>query len=134
MRAVDTNVLVRLITREGGAQVAAADSFVKAGAWVSHLVLAEMTWVLGTVYDREPSSIATAVEMLMDHETLSLQDPGVVAAALVHFRRRPALGFSDCLVLEIARRAGHLPLGTFDRGLAKLDSNAVELLPPRGAG
>jgi predicted nucleic acid-binding protein len=31
------------------------------------------------------------------------------------------LGFSDCLVLESARKAGHLPLGTFDRDLAKLD-------------
>jgi predicted nucleic acid-binding protein len=31
------------------------------------------------------------------------------------------LGFSDCLVLEIARKAGHLPLGTFDRNLSKLD-------------
>jgi hypothetical protein len=32
-----------------------------------------------------------------------------------------ALGFSDCLILEIARRAGHLPLGTFDRDLGKLE-------------
>jgi predicted nucleic acid-binding protein len=32
-----------------------------------------------------------------------------------------ALGFSDCLVLEIDRKAGHLPLGTLDRGLAKLE-------------
>jgi hypothetical protein len=24
-------------------------------------------------------------------------------------------------MLEVARRAGHLPLGTFDRNLAKLD-------------
>ncbi len=31
------------------------------------------------------------------------------------------LDFYDCLVLEIARRAGHLPLGTFDRNLARLD-------------
>jgi predicted nucleic acid-binding protein len=36
------------------------------------------------------------------------------------------LGFSDCLVLETARKAGHLPLGTFDRDLAKLDG-AVRL-------
>ena len=27
---------------------------------------------------------------------------------------------SDCLMLEVARKAGHLPLGTFDRDLAKL--------------
>ena len=37
------------------------------------------------------------------------------------FRSRPALGFSDCLILEIARKAGHLPLGTFDRELGKID-------------
>ena len=45
----------------------------------------------------------------------------VVAAALVHYRNRPSLGFSDCLVLEIARKAGHVPMGTFDRTLAKLE-------------
>ena len=44
----------------------------------------------------------------------------LVASALEHFRKRPALGFSDCLVLEIARKAGHLPLGTFARNLARL--------------
>jgi len=30
------------------------------------------------------------------------------------------VGFSDCLLLELARKAGHLPLGTFDRNLSKL--------------
>jgi len=45
----------------------------------------------------------------------------VVAAALKHYRERPALGFSDCLVIEVARKAGHLPLGTFDREMGKLD-------------
>ncbi len=45
----------------------------------------------------------------------------MVAAAREIFRRRPALGFSDCLLLELARKAGHLPLGTFDRELSKLD-------------
>lgn len=51
----------------------------------------------------------------------SLQDADVVAAALHLFRRKPAATFSDCLVLEVARKAGHLPVGTFDRDLAKLD-------------
>jgi predicted nucleic acid-binding protein len=44
-----------------------------------------------------------------------------VTSALEQFKKRPTLGFSDCLVLETARKAGHLPLGTFDRDLAKLD-------------
>jgi predicted nucleic acid-binding protein len=45
----------------------------------------------------------------------------VVTSALGRFRKYPALGFSDCLVVEIARKSGHLPMGTFDRGLARLD-------------
>jgi predicted nucleic-acid-binding protein len=121
VRAVDTNVLVRLLTRDDSRQVAAAEEFVERGAWVSHLVLAEATWVLMSVYGRGPHDIATAVEMLLNHQHLTLQDPDAVAAAVEHFRGRPALGFSDCLVLAIAGKAGHLPLGTFDRHLAKLE-------------
>jgi len=121
MRAVDTNVLVRLTTRDNAKQAAAAEGFVTAGAWVSHLVLAEMVWVLSAVYGLGAIKIATAVEMLLNHKDLTLQDADVVAAALRHYQKRPALGFSDCLVLEAARKAGHLPLGTFDRELSKLD-------------
>ena len=44
-----------------------------------------------------------------------------VAAALELFRSRPALGFSDCLLLQLAQKTGHLPLGTFDRGLGKIE-------------
>jgi len=121
MRAVDTNVLVRLVTRDDRKQVAAADSFISKGAWVSLLVLAEATWVLAAVYELPHSEIATAVDMLLHHRDLTIQDSDTVAAALEHFRRRPALGFSDCLILETARKAGHLPLGTFDRDLGKLD-------------
>ena len=121
MRALDTNVLVRLATRDDAKQVAAAEDFVAPGAWVSYLVLAEAAWVLSTVYELGPAEIATAVQMLLNHKDLTIQDADAVAAALAHYRRRPRLGFSDCLVLEVARKAGHLPLGTFDRELGKLE-------------
>ena len=121
MRAVDTNVLVRLVTRDDPKQVAAAEAFVAHGAWVSHVVLVEAVWVLMSVYELEAPAVATAVDMLLNHRDLTLQDAESVAAALDQYRVRPAVGFSDCLVLEVARKAGHLPLGTFDRDLAKLD-------------
>jgi predicted nucleic-acid-binding protein len=121
MRAVDTNVLVRLVVRDSPEQVRLAESFIASGAWVSHLVLAEAMWVLDAVYDRTPEQIAGAIDMLLNHKDLTIQDAEVVTAALEHFRKRPVLGFSDCLVLEIARKSGHTPLGTFDRDLAKLD-------------
>jgi predicted nucleic-acid-binding protein len=126
MRAVDTNVLVRLIARDDVKQVEQAESFIAKGAWVSHLVLAETTWVLDRVYDLSATDIAQVIEMLLHHKSLSLQDADTVSAALDDYRKRPSLGFSDCLVLEIAIKAGHVPLGTFDRNLSKL-TNAERL-------
>jgi predicted nucleic-acid-binding protein len=120
MRAIDTNVLVRLVTRDDTKQVSAAERFVEKGAWVSLLALAEATWVLAAVYELGPGEIARVIEMLLDHKDLTLQDSDVVAAALEIYRKRPALGLSDCLLIELARKAGHLPLGTFDRELSKV--------------
>jgi predicted nucleic-acid-binding protein len=120
MRAIDTNVLVRLITRDDARQAAAADAFVERGAWVSVLALAEAVWVLAAVYERTSADLAAAIEMLLNHKDLILQDSDVVATALELFRSRPSLGFSDCLMLQLARKSGYLPLGTFDRGLGKM--------------
>jgi predicted nucleic-acid-binding protein len=121
MRAVDTNVLVRLLERDDADQTRAAEEFTAPGAWISHVVLAETLWVLEAVFDRRPAQLATAVAMLLDHQILVIQDADVVTSALERFRKRPSLGFSDCLVVEIARKAGHLPVGTFDRNLGKLE-------------
>jgi predicted nucleic-acid-binding protein len=121
MRAVDTNVLVRLMTRDDARQVAVAEAFVARGAWVPQLAIAEATWVLASVYLRGREAIAAAVEMLLSHEQLTVQDAEAVAAAVEQFRQRPRIGFSDCLMLEVARKAGHTPLGTFDRDLGQVD-------------
>ena len=59
--------------------------------------------------------------MLLEHEQLSIEGSDVVEAALEHYRGKPALGFSDCLIYEVARKAGHTPLGTLDRELARLE-------------
>jgi predicted nucleic-acid-binding protein len=88
MRAVDTNLLVRIITRDDVRQTAAADAFIATVGWVE--------------------------------QHLTIQDVDVVTAALEEYRRHPRVGFWDCLVLAIARKAGHLPVGTFDRQRAKI--------------
>ena len=121
MRAVDTNIVVRLLTRDDPRQTARAEAFVSKGAWVSHIVLVEVIWVLDSVFELNHKQLATALDMLLNHRDLVLQDPDVVAAALSRFRRRPKLGFSDCMALESARKAGHIPLATVDKELGKLD-------------
>jgi predicted nucleic-acid-binding protein len=120
MVAVDTNVLVRLLVGDDQRQSDVVHAFIARGAWISHVVLVETMWVMDSVYQRSSEQIGNAIERLLAHAEFTLQDAEVVAAALHQMRSQPALGFSDCLVLEVARKAGHLPLGTFDRGLGTL--------------
>jgi predicted nucleic-acid-binding protein len=93
MRAVDTNVLVRLVTRDGTQQVAAAKRFVARGAWVPQIVLVEAVWVLDSVYDLGSAEIAIAVEMLLNHKDLTVQDSDAIASALVSYRKKPSVNF-----------------------------------------
>ena len=86
MRAVDTHVLLRLVTRDDRRQVAAAESFVSKGAWISMLVLMEATWVLTAVYELTHTEITTAVDMLLHHRDLTIQESDTIAAALEQYR------------------------------------------------
>lgn len=124
MRAIDTNVVVRLVVRDDPRQTALAETFVRGGAWVSLLALAEAAWVLGKVYGLSSNQLARTIDMLLNHRDLVLQEPEVVMAAVKLLRAKPSLKFSDCLIVQLARKAGHLPLGTFDRALARADGAA----------
>ena len=97
MRAVDTNFLVRL------------------------LALVKTVWALDTVYACKPAQIAVAIDMLLNHQHLVLECGDIASAALARYRGKSKPGFSDCLMLEIARAAGHLPFGTFDKPLGQLE-------------
>ena len=121
MKSVDTNILVGLLTRDTPDQTARAEDFIAHGAWVSHLVLVETIWVLESVYRLDDNALAKAIEMLLEHAQLIIQDTNVVQLALKHFRQHSSVDFSDCLILETAKKAGHAPLGTFDQALAKVD-------------
>jgi predicted nucleic-acid-binding protein len=122
MRAVDTNVIVRLVTRDDETQVQAAEAYIaSSGAWVSHVVLVEVAWVLGSVYELGRAQIAQAMDMLLQQQHLTVQEPGITAAAVALYRKGGGRDFADCMIVEVARGAGHVPLGTFDRGLAKVD-------------
>ena len=124
MRAVDTSVLVRLIARDDPQQVAGAEAFVANGAWISLPVLAEAIGVLKSVYGLNRQRIGIVVGMLIEHDRLTLQDEDAVRKAHSTFERERSIEFSDCLIVESARKAGHVPVGTFDRKMARLDGTS----------
>jgi predicted nucleic-acid-binding protein len=126
MRAADTNVIVRLLARDDARQLAAAETQVARGLWVSHIVLLETAWVLTAAYGLARDDIADAIDMLLVNANLTIQDSDAVAAAAAQYRAHRSVELADCLILAVARKAGHLPLATFDRNLAKLEG--AELL------
>lgn len=124
MTAVDTNVLVRFLTRDDQAQFDAARAYIREAAeseaeiWISLPVLCELVWVLSQAYGYRRSEIADALDALVRSTCFVLQDEGEVATALQRFRNGNA-GFSDYLIGELASKAGCTETVTFDRKLAR---------------
>lgn len=121
MRAADTNVVIRLIVRDDPRQLALASAVLADGIWISNVVVMETVWVLESVYSFGRSDIGAAMKMVLDLVACVTEDGAAIRAALGLYENTPRVGFEDCLILEIARARGQLPLATFDRALARLD-------------
>jgi predicted nucleic-acid-binding protein len=122
MIAVDTNVLVRLLTGDEPKQQAAARSlFASEPIWIAKTVLLETAWVLRSLYGFEESAIHDAFTKLLGLKNVNVEDESSVAAALaltmhgieladaMHLSSRPAevvfVSFDKSFV-QRARRAG----------------------------
>src|ERR1039458_8114003 len=83
MIAVDTNVVVRLLTEDDPTQTAAAKSLFAAGSiWIAKTVLLETGWVLRSLYGFEESAICDAFTKLLGLKNVHTEDESAVAAAL----------------------------------------------------
>jgi len=122
MIAVDTNVLVRLLTGDEPRQEAAARSLFASGPiWIAKTVLLETGWVLRSLYGFEESAIRAAFTKLLGLKNVRAEDESSVAAALaltaqgieladaLHLRSRPPgaefVSFDKSFVRR-AKRAG----------------------------
>ena len=122
MTAVDTNVLVRLLTGDDPKQAAAAQSlFASESIWIAKTVLLETGWVLRSLYGFEESAIRDALTKLLGLKNVRMEDEPALVAALaltadgielaeaMHLNSRPLgaafVSFDKSFVLR-ARRAG----------------------------
>ena len=116
MIAVDANVLVRFLVRDDAAQAARAAGLIQSSEiWISKTVLLETEWVLRSLYEFTPQTLAGALRALAGLGTVSLEDAGAVAKALNWFEQ--GLDFADALHLASAGNAKQF--ATFDRKLAR---------------
>lgn len=131
MIGLDTNVLVRLITRDDEAQAQRAKEVFDRHAgeigalYVADIVLVELCWTLARSYGLARADVARAVQALLDNATIALESPDAVRTALAGFRAGGA-DFPDCLIVAKAGAAGCRQVLSFDRRMAGLPG--VEIL------
>jgi predicted nucleic-acid-binding protein len=121
MTAVDTNVVIRLLTGDDPKQEAAARALFAAGPiWIAKTVLLETGWVLRSLYGFEESAIRTAFTKLLGLKNVHVEGESSLAAALaltsgieladaMHLSSRPpgvAFVSFDKAFVQRARRAG----------------------------
>lgn len=125
MRAVDTNIVVRLITRDDERQAAEADRVVRGGVWLSIVAVSEVAWVLASLYELPRDRVADSIALLLRHEHITLEQAPAIEQAIAVFRRTSGVSFADCLLIEVARVQGFGPLVTSDKRLAKLNGAEI---------
>ena len=123
MIAFDTNVWVRLFTRDEPAQFAQAYKLFKAispeaPAWISLANLMEIDWVLRRRYGLERAAVVKVFDDLLASSAVVVEQMKTVADALSLYRTSRA-HFGECLVVASARAAGCAKVYTFDKIAAR---------------
>src|SRR3989338_9331038 len=96
MRAVDTNILIRLVTKDDPAQAKRAQElFSRQSIFISKTVLLEAAWVLRYVYDYDKRTILHALQGILGLPNVETEDPLTVSQALDWIER--GLAFADAL-------------------------------------
>ncbi|MFN3855061.1 MAG: type II toxin-antitoxin system VapC family toxin [Phreatobacter sp.] len=121
MIAVDTNVIVRLITGDDAPQgKKARDLFAGSTVYVTTTVFLETEWVLRKIYGIDRVSVTEALLRIAENERVVVEDPARVRAAIEGYR--VGLDFADAL--HVAGAADAEAFATFDRALARAAPSA----------
>lgn len=122
MAAVDTNALVRLVTRDDPDQYAKALAFVNCHkpVLVTPFSVLELVWVLMSRYGHSKAKVIQVLQALLEMQEFNLQATAILDGTILTWAGCRA-DFADCYILESVKAASGTPLGTFDRTLAKLE-------------
>ncbi len=120
MIGLDTNVLIRYLTRDDESQYSATMKLLmrrSASFFVADLVLVETDWVLSSLYDWTREEIADAFARLLQIHNLQFEDEDRIRHSLAAVRRGADL--SDELLISMSRNQGCREFATFDTAVAK---------------
>ncbi|MFQ4138227.1 type II toxin-antitoxin system VapC family toxin [Nodosilinea sp. PGN35] len=116
MIAVDTNILIRLITQDDEAQHrASVDLFQNPEIFIPDTVILETEWVLRFAYDFKTQEICTALRKVFGLPNVYLANENLTAQVLQWYEN--GLDFADALHLATSQHCS--VLYTFDKEFIK---------------
>ncbi|MEK6372228.1 MAG: type II toxin-antitoxin system VapC family toxin [Acidobacteriota bacterium] len=127
MIGLDTNVLVRYLTQDDPAQARAVDGLVSESMkntvrlHIDDVVLCELVWVLRGAYRFDKTTIALALDRILDTSLFSFEDRDLLRRALSGYREGDG-DFADYVIGLRNMRSGCERTSTFDRGLRGNDA------------
>ncbi len=114
--AIDTNILVRVLTRDDEAQHRAAAAYIaESGCMVQSTVILETEWVLRSVHRYAPRAIAAAFEALLQTDRIEVEEPARLRTALKALDS--GIDFTDAFHLAGAQESE--AFATFDDDLRR---------------
>ncbi|MGB3193508.1 MAG: type II toxin-antitoxin system VapC family toxin [Limnoraphis sp.] len=116
MIGVDTNILVRYLTRDDEQQWQQAVAVIKQNqpCFVANIVLCELVWVLrGRNYGFGKDEIINTLEAMLHSSVFEFESRSIVYQALQRYKQGRA-DFSDYLIGAIASQAGCTETVSFD--------------------
>jgi predicted nucleic-acid-binding protein len=130
VKALDTNILARYLRDDDPLQSRRAAHFIQRALrqneplYVNNVVLCELVWILGTVYEHSKQEIIDVIETILFTQQFQLEDRSSIQSALEDYRRSKA-DFSDCVIGRRNRAAGCTATLTFDRRLKSVETFEV---------
>ena len=116
MLAIDTNILVRIVTNDDAAQARRAQRLIAGGeVWVPKTVILESEWVLRAAYGLERGVILEALRRFLSLGNVTVEDAQSVWSALDDY----AAGLDLADALHIRSSSGAARFATFDKSLLK---------------
>ena len=125
MIGLDTNILVRFLTNDDPTQSPRSRQIVgrqlteQDPGYVTLAAIVETAWVLENIYKLSSLELAKAVRLLLQIETLAIQNEQEVYTAMIALEERK-VDFADSLIAALGRHAGCTTTLTFDRKAARL--------------
>jgi predicted nucleic-acid-binding protein len=128
---LDTNVLVRHLTGDPPAMARRATRFLAAAApgelLLADLVLAELVYVLESVYDLDRPAVAEAARAVVTFPAVAVDDPLLLLRAIEVYEN-DRLDFAEAYLVASAERSGVGAVASFDKSVRRVPS--VELVQP----